>query len=253
MMPKPNSLFEQETFRSPQRTTLQGGLKHKLACGERQCVAGLWRRGGLGPPCSASLFSAPVRRGCVGRPPVGSMASRRCCVTPACREEYLEAFRKIDNSYPEAWHMAVQAKDRCRAEHFPRVRRQRSLAHWEGRGPTFDPLAPRIDVRGAAAREKADSGETVRDPALAFVARGGAVKWKAISSVDDIAGDQPHCQPVLSKGQRKRAKKKVAKSPRSELPGLPQSGRGPGQGAEPPKRTRLGGSSRRGRPPHLKQ
>ena len=38
-------------------------------------------------------------------------------------EEYVENFRKLFRDLPEAWNLNVQAEDRCRGEHFNRIRR----------------------------------------------------------------------------------------------------------------------------------
>ena len=44
-------------------------------------------------------------------------------VTVAALEEYKDAFRDLTVHYPESWHLLVTAEDRCRAEHFVRLKR----------------------------------------------------------------------------------------------------------------------------------
>ena len=94
-------------------------------------------------------------------------------VTPAVLEEYFEAFRDLTNEYPHAWHLCVVAEDRCRSEHFARLRRKRMLEHSQGLAPTFNPCAPWNDIFQQAARDQVYWGREVRNKALAFMAMGG--------------------------------------------------------------------------------
>eukprot|EP00435_Cladocopium_sp_Y103_P014410 s3330_g3.t1 len=54
-------------------------------------------------------------------------------------EEYHAMFRDLVKNYPEAWHLLVIAEDRCRGEHFPRVRRELEAQHDRGLAPNFEP------------------------------------------------------------------------------------------------------------------
>ena len=43
--------------------------------------------------------------------------------TPASLERYYESFKLLRQENPEVWHACGKAEDRCRAEHFPRLKR----------------------------------------------------------------------------------------------------------------------------------
>ncbi len=45
-------------------------------------------------------------------------------VSPASLDAYRENFRLLVSQYPECWHLCVTTEDRCRAEHFPRLKRE---------------------------------------------------------------------------------------------------------------------------------
>jgi hypothetical protein len=94
-------------------------------------------------------------------------------VTPCVLEEYFENFRELVGEYPNAWHLCVVAEDRCRAEHFARIRRKRLLEHQQGLAPGFNPKCPWNDVFREAARDTVYWGREVRNKALAFIANGG--------------------------------------------------------------------------------
>ena len=103
----------------------------------------------------------------------------------ACLEEYVENFRKLVRDFPEAWHLNVQAEDRCRGEHFNRIRRRRATEHLEGRAPGFLPHAPWAGVFRKAARDKQYWDEHVRDAALKYIARGGVDRKKPTGSLEN--------------------------------------------------------------------
>ena len=112
----------------------------------------------------------------------------------ACLEEYVENFRKLVRDFPEAWHLNVQGEDRCRGEHFNRIRRRRAIEHLEGRTPGFLPHAPWADVFREAARDKQYWDEHVRDAALKYTARGGVV-WESqeVCDVIDVTQEGSRC------------------------------------------------------------
>lgn len=81
-------------------------------------------------------------------PSVPPAAPRRV-VSTASLEEYYEKILKLNMEFPEAWHLIVQAEDRCRSEFFERYRRQLVKASADGRLPMgleFDGAAPWIGV-----------------------------------------------------------------------------------------------------------
>lgn len=103
-------------------------------------------------------------------------AAPRRVVSTASLEEYYEKILKLNMEFPEAWHLIVQAEDRCRSEFFERYRRQLVKASADGRLPMgldFDGAAPWIGVFCYAARNGAFWDEQVVRPAQNFIARGG--------------------------------------------------------------------------------
>ena len=83
--------------------------------------------------------------------------SPKLVVTPAALEEYFELVSKLNDEFPETWHLLLQAEDRCRAEMFERFRRELTRAAAEGKMPmglTFDGEAPWSGVFQYAARNE---------------------------------------------------------------------------------------------------
>jgi len=127
-------------------------------------------------------------------------------VTPSALEEYFENFRELVSSYPEVWHLLVVAEDRCRAEHFARLRRQKIQDHKQGQAPGFNPLQPWDEIFRAAARDKVYWDKAVRDPAIAFLARSSKRSGheSAVSEADTEWAEQG-----LSKRARRNARQKA--------------------------------------------
>ena len=164
---------------------------------------------------------------------------KEAVVTGACLEEYLEAFRKLVHQYPEAWHLAVVAEDRCRSEQFARIRRRLIQEHSDGRAPDFKSWAPWVSVFSEAARDKVFWDENVRDPALAFVARSGKRGAPMPPSLEDLT------EMSAEAGKRRRAGKKRGGARERNLPPQPPvekkgAGKGRGKGGPHP-RPRAGG------------
>eukprot|EP00435_Cladocopium_sp_Y103_P041707 s3444_g11.t1 len=93
-------------------------------------------------------------------------------VTVAALEEYKDAFRDLTVLYPESWHLLVTAEDRCRAEHFVRLKRELDEKQQRGLAPDYDPSQPWNGVFRAAARDRDYWDRHVREPALIFRTAG---------------------------------------------------------------------------------
>jgi hypothetical protein len=100
-------------------------------------------------------------------------------VNPIALEHYYESFALICKENPEAWHLCVQAEDRCRCEHFPRV--WRTLAAKFGRPPTWS------EVFVAAANDSAYWDREVRRPAISALVRSKASGTRNLSAEEDAA------------------------------------------------------------------
>ena len=97
--------------------------------------------------------------------------------TVAALEEYFNRVSDLHEEFPEAWHLVMQAEDRCRGEQFDRIHRELTRARAEGRLPMsldFDPFRPWVGVMQYAARCQEYWDRTVIRPAQTFLARGGA-------------------------------------------------------------------------------
>ena len=109
------------------------------------------------------------------RHPQPSPQPPKLVVTSAAMEEYYENIHKLNEEFPEAWHLIMQAEDRCRAEAFERYRRQLTKALSEGKLPMnidFDVSAPWVSVFAYAARDIDYWSRQVIRPAHTFIARG---------------------------------------------------------------------------------
>ena len=101
--------------------------------------------------------------------------------TPNSLEHYYVAFELLCKENPEAWHRCVQAEDRCRSEHFPRV--WRTEAAKLGRAPTWS------EVFVAAANDGPYWDKAVRRPAISDLIRtsGKNAGVRALSAEQDAA------------------------------------------------------------------
>ena len=166
-------------------------------------------------------------------------------VTPSALEEYKDAFRDMVVNYPEAWHLLVKAEDRCRGEHFPRLRRNLLNRFNKGLAPEFDPSMPWDGVFGEAARDRDYWDEN--PPSCSEQPQGkGAIRREAQV--------QQRTSRRTKKVQRRRRRTKVRKnvsrsnSRRNERKGpeatAPPHPEGIRRANEDQRGTRKGGSSR---------
>ena len=75
-------------------------------------------------------------------------------VTQSALDLYRDRFRDLVVRYPQVWHLLVVAEDRCRSEHFPRLRRKLTEDHDHGLEPRFQPGRPWERVFRVAAHDK---------------------------------------------------------------------------------------------------
>ncbi len=94
-------------------------------------------------------------------------------VSPASLDAYRESFRLLVSQYPECWHLCVTTEDRCRAEHFPRLKRDGLRRFHQGLEPEFKVHAPWDWVFRHAAEDVNYWNRYVKEPALVFLATGG--------------------------------------------------------------------------------
>ena len=57
----------------------------------------------------------------------------------ACLDEYVENFRNLVRDFPEAWHLNLQAEDRCRGDTSPAFVGGEQSTTWKGGQPGFCP------------------------------------------------------------------------------------------------------------------
>ena len=139
---------------------------------------------------------------------------KRAIRAPAALEVHLKAFRKLAKAYPKCWHTCATAKDRCRGEHFPRLRRVLKDKRAKEQTPDFDVNLPWISVMCVAAEDDRCRNEQVRRPAIDFLARGGSREQKRLASE---ALEEPLETLAESKRQKEREKKEVVAEAKRQL------------------------------------
>ncbi|CAJ1446546.1 unnamed protein product [Effrenium voratum] len=168
--------------------------------------------------------------------------TKRPVVTAAALDEYRDAFSELAARYPESWHLLVTAEDRCRAEHFPRLRRQLEADHLSGLAPSFNPATPWEMVFRRAARERDYWDRHVREPALLFrTSKHKGQPGGTGSALDRVGGEAGKTKKGNRPSQKERLRKQVAKLRDESAPPPPAPvGKRPKGGAK--------GESRKGGP-----
>ena len=145
---------------------------------------------------------------------VGTRAGSLPVATPSSLEEYKDSFRDLVLNYPESWHLLVTAEDRCRCEHFPRLRRKYEELSRRGLAPDFQEETPWDFIFRAAARDREYWDKHVREPALLFRTSGMKRKEQpgGTGSGTDHTGDSDKgpSKKKKSKGQKERLKRQLA-------------------------------------------
>ena len=95
----------------------------------------------------------------------------------------MEHFNALQAEFPEAWHLAVLAEDRCRGEAFARIRRELDRKKNVNLfNVDFDEAVPWSAVFQIAARDEAYWDKEVRRPAVAFLTRGASGAMPTVSA-----------------------------------------------------------------------
>ena len=132
-----------------------------------------------------------------------SAAGGRPVVSQASLDMYRDAFRDLVKAYPEVWHLCVVAEDRCRAEHFPRIKRRAEDKHLHGLLPGFNPTTPWDFVFREAADDRKYWDEFVREPALRFMASGSKRKGAPTgSATGEVQVETEHPKRKKAKGKK---------------------------------------------------
>eukprot|EP00435_Cladocopium_sp_Y103_P041545 s2560_g11.t1 len=153
-------------------------------------------------------------------------------VSPAATEEYHDMFRDLVKNYPEAWHLLVIAEDRCRGEHFARLRREPEEQHKRGLAPAFEPGRPWDEVFRSAARDREYWDRHVREPAILFRTSGKHKEQSGGTGTGtNLAGHtQDTRKPKARPSQKERLKRQLAKLKEGVDTG-PSDHHKPGKGA----------------------
>ena len=140
--------------------------------------------------------------------PVGG--SLQPIITQAALDDYRESFRDLVVNYPESWHLLVTAEDRCRGEHFARLRRRLQEEFDTGLAPGYNPANPwqMVFRRAAADREYWD--RHVREPALLYRTSGHRAKESrgGTGTATDRTGEPKGEEEAKSPKKRKRKSQK---------------------------------------------
>ena len=134
-------------------------------------------------------------------------------VTVAALEEYYNRIVELNNEFPEAWHLILQAEDQCRGEQFERFQRELVRAKNEGRLPMnldFDQNRPWVGVFQFAARCQEYWDRVVIRPAQTFLARGGASKNMSKKDAEDTQYSEATSQLCIDHQVKDNQKQLVA-------------------------------------------
>ena len=135
-------------------------------------------------------------------------------VTVAALEEYANKIAELNDEFPEAWHLLLQAEDRCRGEQFERFKRELVRAKLDGRLPMnldYDESQPWVGVFCYAARSQDFWDRCVVRPAQTFLARGGAGKSMSKREAEDTQyndGTSSAMHRPAGEGQSRQAKRR---------------------------------------------
>ena len=145
--------------------------------------------------------------------PVGTPPEPRGIVSQAALDLYRDSFRDLVRQYPQTWHLLATAEDRCRAEHFPRLKRRLEEDYRQGLEPRFNPELPWDRVFRVAASEREYWDKHVRDPALRFLATKARVKEQpgGTGTLTDLSGEGITAGPPKKTRSQKRRENKRKK------------------------------------------
>eukprot|EP00435_Cladocopium_sp_Y103_P045468 s273_g13.t1 len=129
--------------------------------------------------------------------------------TVAAMEAYKDAFRDLVVCYPEAWHLLVVAEDRCRKEHFVRLKRELEEKYARGLTHDYDPDQPWNEVFRVASRNREFWDRHVREPALLFRTSG--------RHKEQVGGTGSATDHTGTKGAPKRNKKSQKERLKAQL------------------------------------
>ena len=168
--------------------------------------------------------------------PNGAGNIEKPIISQASLDSYREAFRDLCKAYPEVWHLCYTAEDRCRCEHFPRLRRKLEDDFITGILPRFCMQIPWDSVMRFAAADRGYWDEFVREPALKFLATGNKRKGTPTGSMTgEIPMDNGAALPDYSGVGKKRKNKQKSRGqppPPSRHPQPRPQGRGKGNGGK---------------------
>ena len=152
-------------------------------------------------------------------------------VSLSALDEYKDAFRDLVRNYGESWHLCVTAEDRCRGEHFARLRRKLEEDHQKGLAPGYDPQRPWNEVFRVAARDREYWDRHVREPALLFRTSGKQREQVGgTGSLTDRTKDTKGKRTKISQKERLKRQLEKLRAQEEKVPQHP-SGKG-GKGSE---------------------
>ena len=166
--------------------------------------------------------------------------------TVAAMEAYKDAFRDLVVCYPEAWHLLVVAEDRCRGEHFVRLRRELEVKHARGLTYDYDPEQPWNEVFRVASQDREFWDRHVREPALLF-RTGGKHREQPGGTGSATDGTSQKSPPKKNrKSQKERLRAQLAKA-REGKGATASEAPAQGGGGPPPVKGKGRGPKRDGR------
>ena len=176
-------------------------------------------------------------------------------------EAYQETVLTLASEFPDMWGLICRAEDRCRAEHFARLRRKAEADRVRGVVSDYDPVRPWNFCFAQAAADDKFWNREVRNPAIHVIAQtskgaghAGAAVEVAEAEADLSTGGTSKRAPKRARDMQKMAELE-AEVKRLRLAGAPPVPAPPGkfgggssvstaEGGRPEKKTQAGGHPR---------
>ena len=124
-----------------------------------------------------------------------SAGDRIPMVTQSALDLYRDRFRDLVVRYPHVWHLLVVAEDRCRAEHFPRLRRKLTEDHDHG-----------LEAQGGRGRGSSGWRRTTRSTGTSTCETRPSASWPRVRSGPRRVA--PARAPESQEGNRQRPPRK---------------------------------------------
>ena len=139
-------------------------------------------------------------------------------VTPTALDRYLENFKTLVLTFPEAWHILVVAEDKCRLERVTKIKARAEGVLLAGAVTAYNPKMPWDYVFEAAAADQGYWDRNVREPALIWWRENRA--RRLTEEVEGTGNDSPKRDETGEPGGNAKGKAKVKEEGETESPSM---------------------------------